>query len=96
MTFKEVGRQVAYVVTAPIVTPDGDALGTGQARELKPYSLVNLTAAYAFTRNVRLKLSGFNLANHRSIIGISGTGAATDLYSFQAGRELQATLEVKF
>ena len=96
LTFKEVGRQVAYVVTAPTVTPDGVSLGAGQARELKAYSLLNLTTAYAFSQNVRLKLSGFNLGDHRSIIGISGTGAATDLYSFQAGREVQATLEVKF
>ena len=96
LTFKEVGRAYAYVASSALVTPDGVSLAAGQVRELKSYNVLNLTTAYAFTRNVRLKLSGFNLADHRSIVGISGTGSATDLYSFQAGREVQATLEVKF
>ncbi len=97
LTFKEVGRQVAYVIgNAPIVTPDGLSLAAGATRELKAYNVLNLSTAYAINRNVRLKLAGYNLANHRSIVGISGGGSPTDLYSFQAGREVQATLEVKF
>ena len=96
LTFKEVGRSYAYVASGAEVTPDGVSLAAGQIRELKAYNVLNLTAAYAITKNVRLKLSGFNLADHRSIIGISGSGASTDLYSFQAGREVQATLDVKF
>ncbi len=96
LTFKEVGRQVAYVVTTPTVTADGLSLAAGATRELKAYNVLNLSTAYAITKNVRLKLAGYNLANHRSIVGISGGGSPTDLYSFQAGREVQATLEMKF
>lgn len=96
VTFKEVGAQNSYTASSAVVTPDGLSLAAGQTRELKAYSVLNASVAYAINHNWRLKLAGYNLANHRSIIDVSGNGTATDLYSFQAGREVQATLEMKF
>lgn len=96
LTYKQVGRQNSYTVSSATVTPDGLNLAAGQTRELKAYDVLNASVAYAITPNWRLKLAGYNLANHRSIIDVSGTGSATDLYSFQAGREIQATIEAKF
>lgn len=97
LTYKQVGAQNAYTVgSSAVVTPDGLSLAAGQTRELKSYSVLNTSVAYAINRNWRLKLAGYNLANHRSIIDISGNGSASDLYSFQAGREIQATIEAKF
>ena len=102
LTFKQVGRQVAYVIAtsggAPtLTTPDGLTFNNGDTRELKSYSVLNGSIAYSLNPTWRLKLAGYNLGNHRSIIGISGSGtSAGDLYSFQAGREVQATLEAKF
>ena len=96
LTFKEVGSALAYAAKSTGTAPDGFATVANQYRELKAYNVLNTSLAYDISKRLTLKLSGYNLANHRSIIGISGNGTATDLYSFQAGREVQATLIAKF
>lgn len=81
LTYKEVGAQ---------------SYGAG---ELKAYNTFNAIAAYDFGK-FKIKLSGFNLADHRAITNFSGTKlystSDAGLYQFQAGREIQVTLQAKF
>ncbi len=95
LTFKQVGHLAAFINgAAPTVTPDGVALAAGQPRQIGPYSTTDASIAYDFG-HFKLKLAGFNLFDHRSITSITGP-TASDLYTFQAGRQLQATIEAKF
>ena len=96
LTYKEVGKRLAYINGASaIVTPDGVSLAAGQRREYDPYSQINAEVGYDFGR-FKVKLAGYNLADHRTIISIGGNGAATDLYQFQAGRQVMLTLQAKY
>jgi iron complex outermembrane receptor protein len=82
LTYKQVGKQ-AYNLDS----------------ELPAYDTINLTGAYDFG-HFRVKLSAINLADSRSITSFSGTtlysSADSGFYSFQAGRELMATVQAKF
>jgi iron complex outermembrane recepter protein len=95
LTFKQVGRLVAfYNGGTATVTPDGVALAPGQARKIGPYSTTDASISYDFG-HFRVKLAGFNLFDNRTITSITGP-AAKDLYTFQAGRQIQGTIEAKF
>lgn len=61
---------------------------------IDPYSTVNATVAYDFGR-FKVKLAVYNLADQRSVTSATGP-TATDLHTYQAGREVQATLQAKF
>lgn len=83
VTFKEVGAQAYY-----------------NDDELKPYNTLNAALAYDFGR-FKIKLAGFNLADRRSVVNYTGKNAlwnptSTGFYQFEAGRELQVTLQAKF
>jgi iron complex outermembrane receptor protein len=96
LTWKQVGSQVVYTnpnATAE-TTPDGVVLAGGQEREIGAYSTLNGTVAYDFG-HYKVKVGVFNIADKRSITSISGTGAASDFYTFEAGREILLTLEAK-
>jgi iron complex outermembrane receptor protein len=95
LTWKEVGSQVVYVAPAAETAPDGAVLAANQERQIGSYNTINGTVAYDFG-HFKVKLAGFNLADHRSITSISGSGAASDYYTFQAGREILLTLEARF
>lgn len=72
---------------------------SGKAINLSGYDTVDLAAAYDFG-HYKVKLQVLNLADKRAITGFSGnqlySTSDTGLYSFQAGREIQATLQAKF
>ena len=94
VTFKEVGKFVAFYAKAAGATPDGIVLAANQAREAGPYNTLNASIAYDFGR-FKVKLQGINLNDNRTTTSITG-GAATDLYTYEAGREIQVTLQAKF
>lgn len=99
-TFKQVGSEVEYYNGAlAAVAPDGTKLAPFQARQIGGYNTLNATIGYDFG-HFKLKLAGFNLADHRAITNIaeaSATGpSAGDYYTFQAGRDIMLTLEAKF
>lgn len=81
ITYKEVGAQVAWVDAANV------------EHEIGAYNTTNATVAYDFGR-FKVKLSGFNLFDHRAITSATGN-TPEDFVTFQAGRELLLTLEAK-
>lgn len=85
MTYKEVGAQVAYTSVIN---------GNTTEFEIGAYNTTNATVAYDFG-NFKMKLSGFNLFDHRAITSATGSTLA-DFVTFQAGREVLLTLEAKF
>ena len=95
VTFKEVGKFVAYYATKAIVTPEGIALAANQGREIGPYNTINASIAYDFGR-FKVKLQALNLNDNRTTTSIVGSGAANDLYTYEAGREIQVTVQAKF
>jgi iron complex outermembrane receptor protein len=87
-TYKLVGPQVAQYTAG------------GQALELHRYGTLDGSVSYDFGR-VKLKLAAFNLLDNRAITNFSGTDAffsptSTGLYQFQAGRQVEATVQAKF
>ena len=94
LTYKQSGAYVgAYV--GPTAT---------QAIRLPGYDTFDGSVAYDFGK-FRVKLQGFNLLDKRAITSFSaGTSSShlynpndnASLYTFQAGREIQATLSAKF
>lgn len=54
------------------------------------YTTIDASAAYDFGR-FKLKLSGFNLADHRALLDTDGT-----YYAYQVGRQVELTLQAKF
>lgn len=95
VTFKQVGKQTVYFAGAtPLTTPDGVSVAANQARKLGAYTTTDASISYDFGR-FKLKLAGYNLFDHRAITSITGPSAA-DLYTFQAGRQIQGTIEAKF
>jgi iron complex outermembrane receptor protein len=95
LIWKEVGSQVVYVDGGKAtVTPDGIALAPNQEREIGPYNTFNASIGYDFGP-VRVKVAGYNLADHRNVTSITGPTAG-DFFTFQAGREVLATIEAKF
>lgn len=95
LTFKEVGRQVAfYNGGTATVTPDGVALAAGEGRKIAPYSTTDASLSYDFG-HFKLKVAAFNLFNYRAITSITGP-TTSDLYTFQVGRQIQGTIEAKF
>lgn len=94
-TFKQVGQQVAfYNGSTPTVTPDGIALAAGEARKIPAYSTTDASISYDFGR-FKLKVAGYNLFGNRAITSITGP-TTSDLYTFQAGRQILGTVEAKF
>ena len=95
LTFKQVGRQVAfYNGGTAVVTPDGVSLGSGAPRKIPAYATTDASVSYDFGR-FKLKLVGLNLFGNRAITSISDPTAKA-LYTFQAGRQVQGTIEAKF
>jgi iron complex outermembrane receptor protein len=102
LTWKEVGSQVEYTAPAGGTAPDGAVLLANQERQIGAYSTINATVGYDFG-HFKVKVAAFNLADHRSITSISGSGTTStgapstgDYYTFQAGREILLTLEAKW
>ena len=95
VTYKEVGRQIAFVNGATAVTtPDGVSLAPNANRKIPAYSTTDATVAYDFGK-FKLKFGVYNLFDHRAITTITGP-TSKDLYTLQAGRQLQGTIEAKF
>jgi iron complex outermembrane receptor protein len=95
LTWKEVGRQVAYQNGgAAVVTPQGTPLAANQEYEIPAYSTINASIAYDFGL-VKVKLGVFNLADHRSVTSVTGPTFNGDFYTFQAGREILGTIEAR-
>jgi iron complex outermembrane receptor protein len=87
-SYKMVGPQVAQYTAG------------GQALELPRYGTLDGSVSYDFG-HLKLKLAVFNLLDDRAITNFSGTDAffsptSTGLYQFQAGRQVQATVQAKF
>jgi iron complex outermembrane receptor protein len=95
VTWKEVGSQVEYTAPAAETAPDGAVLLANQERQIGAYNTINASVAYDFG-HFKMKLAAFNLADHRAITSITGSGVASDYYTFQAGREILLTLEAKW
>jgi iron complex outermembrane receptor protein len=58
------------------------------------YNTIDASAAYDFG-NFKVKLQGFNLGDKRAVISQTG-GSPTSYVEFQAGRQVQLTLQGKF
>jgi iron complex outermembrane receptor protein len=109
VTYKRVGDFIAYYNGGPfqtgavtVTTPDGVVLAPNQARKIDGYDTTDASVSYDFG-HFRVKLAAFNLFDHRSLTGIvlgssapNAAPAANDLYSYQVGRQVQATIEAKF
>jgi outer membrane receptor protein involved in Fe transport len=64
------------------------------------YDTIDGSLAYDFG-HFRVKLQGFNLLDRRAITSYTGgtklfSAADPGIYTFQAGRQLEVTLEAKF
>jgi iron complex outermembrane receptor protein len=68
----------------------GPQLASDGATWLNAYSTVDASVAYDFGR-VKVKLAAFNLANSRPLFDFDGTFSV-----YQVGRQVQATLQVKY
>lgn len=87
VTYKQVGNQ---------------EYGSNDQR-IPAYDVINAGLAYDFGY-FKLKFAGFNLADKRNLTSYSGKDAlysaaslsSNGLYTFQAGRQLQVTLQAKF
>ena len=88
LTYKDSGQYVAVSATS-----------TTRAARLPGYDTVDATISYDFGK-FAVKLAAFNLADKRAITGFTGSTlysvSDTGTYSFQAGRQLQATISAKF
>ena len=103
VTYKQSGQFATYNPSVQTgTTPSGQPVY--QRFSLPGYDSIDASASYDFGR-FKVKLSGFNLADKRAITsykpGATATalfqgGADTSYYEFQAGRELQITLQAKF
>jgi iron complex outermembrane receptor protein len=87
-TYKLVGPQVANYTSA------------GQAIELPRYGTLDGSISYDFG-HFKGKLAIFNLLDNRAITNFTGSDAlysplSTGLYQFQAGRQIEGTLQAKF
>ena len=73
---------------------------TGSGIHLPGYDSVDLSASYTFSSRYMVKVQVFNLADKRAILDFSGAtlNSLTDsgLYTYQAGRQAQVTLQAKF
>ena len=96
VTFKQVGKFVAfYNGGSAVVTGEGLALAPNQARSVAGYNTLNASIAYDFGR-FKVKLQAINLNNNRQVTSITGPSSTSDLYTYQAGRQLQLTAQAKF
>ncbi len=96
LTFKQVGGFVAfYNGSKAVTTGEGIFLAPNQGRQVSGYNTVNASAAYDFG-HFKVKLEAINLADHRSVTSITGPSSTSDLYTYQAGRQLQITVQAKF
>jgi len=68
----------------------GPQLASDGATWLSSYSTVDASVSYDFGR-VKLKLAGFNLSDKRPLIDYDGTYSV-----YQVGRQVQATVQVKY
>ncbi len=67
----------------------GQQLGSDGVTHLGSYSSLDASVSHDFG-HIRLKLAGFNLADHRALTDFDGT-----YYVFSVGREVQFTVEAK-
>ncbi len=92
LTYKQSG---AYVASYDNLTVPGKNL----ANRLSGYDTIDASGAYDFG-HYAVKLQVFNIADKRAITAFSGIQLYnindSGLYSFQAGREILATLSAKF
>ena len=96
LTFKQVGGSVAfYNGKTATTTGEGIVLAANQGRQVSGYNTLNASIAYDFG-HYKVKFEGVNLNDNRSITSITGPSGASDLYTFQAGRQLQVTVQAKF
>jgi iron complex outermembrane receptor protein len=94
---------IAYKRSGDFATYGAALPGNNNVRiGLPGYSTLDASTAYDFG-NFKIKLSGFNLADNRAITSYKPAKTATALYQtdtsyyeFQAGREIQVTLQAKF
>ncbi len=89
LTYKEVGRQVAYEAALNAALPNNLT-----EEEIGSYNTTNATLAYDFGK-FKMKVAGFNLFNHRDITSATGS-TPTSFVTFQGGREVLVTLEAKW
>ncbi len=68
----------------------GPQIGSDGATHLSGYDTIDASVSYDFGK-FKLKLAGFNLADHRAQVDFDGTYAV-----FQVGRQIQGTIEAKF
>jgi iron complex outermembrane receptor protein len=88
ISYKEVGDQVAYDIALNAALPNNMT-----EVEIGSYNTTNATVAYDFG-HFKVKLSGFNLFDHRAITSATGP-TPSDFVTFQSGRELLLTFEAK-
>jgi iron complex outermembrane recepter protein len=67
----------------------GQQLGSDGVTHLGSYSTLDASVSHDFG-HIRLKLAGFNLADHRALTDFDGA-----YYVFSVGREVQFTVEAK-
>jgi iron complex outermembrane receptor protein len=96
LTYKYVGRSPGITNTTggTVTTPDGQVVLNNHWSYVPHYDTINASVAYDFGQ-FSLKLGGYNLADKRTITGVTSL-TASNLYSFQAGRQIQLTLDAKF
>jgi iron complex outermembrane recepter protein len=68
----------------------GAQLASDGSTHISAYTTIDASAAYDFGR-FKLKLSGFNLGDHRALLDFDGT-----YYAYQVGRQVELTLQAKF
>jgi len=97
LTFKQIGAQAIYQNTGAtaITSVDGVTVNPGEWRYLKPIEQTNFEVGYNLD-NYKVKMGVYNIADHRSINGLSGSGSASSLFSFETGRQVLFTLQGKF
>ena len=76
------------------------AFVTGSGIHLPGYDSIDVSGSYSFMDHYVVKLQVFNIADKRATVGFNGAtlNSTTDsgLYTYQAGRQVQLTLQAKF
>jgi iron complex outermembrane receptor protein len=95
VTYKYVGRAPGvYNTGGTVTTPDGQVVLNGHSSFVPSYDEINASVAYDFG-HFRVKLAGYNLADKRTVTSVTSL-SASNLYTFEAGRQIQLTVGAKF